>query len=57
MYEYVQTATGWKLCWGGASLYRKTEKQRPPVVLVRDDGAAASVEKDADREPVTALSA
>ena len=27
MYEYVQTAEGWVLCWGGAALYTAS---RPP---------------------------
>ena len=49
MYEYVQTATGWVLCWGGEALYRE-----PPQIVLAPDAAAEPL---ADCEPVQALSA
>lgn len=50
MYEYVQTATGWMLCWGGAALYRESAA----VVPARDDRTARDEDSAAD-EPLTAL--
>ena len=44
MYEYIQTATGWRLCWGGAALYRESAEQRPPVVPAPDDRTAEAKE-------------
>jgi hypothetical protein len=56
MYEYVQTATGWVLCWGGAALYREVLERRLQVVPARDIPTPAGGEKAADK-PVSALSA
>jgi hypothetical protein len=50
MYEYVQTATGWVLCWGGATLYR----QPAVIVSIQDDPRARREDSTAD-EPLTAM--
>ena len=47
MYEYVQTATGWKLCWGGAALYRGPAGERPPVVPAADQRRLAAEKRAA----------
>jgi hypothetical protein len=51
MYEFIKTETGWKLCWGGASLFR--EGNKTPVVRT----APTATEPRDEREPVKVLSA
>ena len=50
MYEYVQTAEGWVLCWGGAALYRE-----PAAVVPAGDDRTPRGEDAAAAEPLTAL--
>jgi hypothetical protein len=57
MYEYVQTATGWVLYWGGADLYREEQSKQPKAVRAADSPPPATRETAADRGPMTTLSA
>jgi hypothetical protein len=56
MYEYVQTATGWRLCWGGAALYFRPTDGPDEAAANRDDRPAEAEEWEAD-EPLTAPAA
>jgi hypothetical protein len=53
MYEYVQTATGWKLYWGAAVLHHQAPEQ--PRLTPVDTTLAGQT--SVDREPVTSMSA
>ena len=57
MYEYVQTATGWVLCWGGKCFTASHSGRR--LLPARNAGeAAAGPEKAAEvRESLRALCA
>jgi len=52
MYEYVQTAAGWVLYWGGETLYRGGVT-RPEVALVHGDpGDVNEAKGDGELEPL-----
>jgi hypothetical protein len=56
MYEYVQTATGWKLYWGAAVLHRQAPEQ-PRLTPVEIDRTTQTGQTGVDHEPVTSMSA
>ena len=52
MYEYIQTASGWVLYWGAASLYCD---EVPCTMILEEGGEAAVGEHAADHEPMIIL--
>ena len=55
MYEYVQTANGWVLCWGGSFLYRDALERLRATPVVESRPAPETDGMEA--EPATAQAA